>query len=61
MFFQKKKIMGGLTILPVRFKPDKQCQTTCPRNDKTNAFPHESFLSSKPAAAATTTSADKKK
>lgn len=45
--------MGGLTILPIRTKPDKQCQTACRRGDKANAFPYESFLSTKPAATTT--------
>lgn len=56
--------MGGLTILPVRTKPDKKCQTACLRDDKSNAFPHESFLSpssaKKPAIAATTTTTRKR-
>lgn len=55
----------GLTILPVRTRPDKRCgvQSVCIRDDKTNAFPHESFLS--PSAtkksAATTNATNKKK
>ena len=55
----------GLTILPVRTKPDKRCQATCLRDDKSNAFPHESFLSpssaKKPAIAATTTATTRKR
>lgn len=55
----------GLTILPVRTKPDKRCQATCLRDDKSNAFPHESFLSpsaaKKSAANAAANSNNKKK